>query len=123
MHSSIYILYVCYELYGSLGYYILILFHTSLPSCCCLIIGIAVIRTGWHFSYFASPAGIINKLQNFAHQEYNREQYKNASRIQELIDQKKDIFGRANTLLEHVEVEAIEHLPDNFQMLIELFNK
>ena len=49
---------------------------------------------GWHFSYFGDVDYIISKIKGFAHQEYNTEKYTNPETIQNLIDNKKDLFLR-----------------------------
>jgi beta-1,4-mannosyl-glycoprotein beta-1,4-N-acetylglucosaminyltransferase len=49
---------------------------------------------GWHFSYFGSPDYIRNKIENFSHQEYNQEEYKNAANIEKMIASGADLFHR-----------------------------
>lgn len=49
---------------------------------------------GWHFSYFGDIERIKNKLDSFAHQEYNKNQYKNDQNILDSIQNKKDLLQR-----------------------------
>ncbi len=49
---------------------------------------------GWHFSYLGGVNKIIQKLEAFAHTEYNQSQYKSPEKIQEIIESGKDLFGR-----------------------------
>jgi beta-1,4-mannosyl-glycoprotein beta-1,4-N-acetylglucosaminyltransferase len=49
---------------------------------------------GWHFSYFGGVDNIINKLNNTAHQELNRDVYKNKSYIENAIHNSKDLYER-----------------------------
>ena len=49
---------------------------------------------GWHFSYFGGRDRIRQKLVSFAHQEYNTEQYLNASHVQSCINTGADLFNR-----------------------------
>jgi beta-1,4-mannosyl-glycoprotein beta-1,4-N-acetylglucosaminyltransferase len=49
---------------------------------------------GWHFSYLMEPKMIQEKLQSFAHAEYNSDYYTNLERIKAVINQKKDLFDR-----------------------------
>jgi beta-1,4-mannosyl-glycoprotein beta-1,4-N-acetylglucosaminyltransferase len=49
---------------------------------------------GWHFSYLGGVDRIIKKLEAFAHNEYNKPEYKSPDRIKELIYKGEDIFGR-----------------------------
>lgn len=50
---------------------------------------------GWHLSYFMSVDKIINKMQNFAHQEYNTDFYKDRERILFCIQNGIDPYQRA----------------------------
>lgn len=49
---------------------------------------------GWHFSYLGGIDKVIQKLESFAHTEYNKPEYKNPDKLKELIESGKDIFGR-----------------------------
>lgn len=49
---------------------------------------------GWHFSYMGGVRAIQDKLETYAHQEYNTEKYKDASRIAEYMDAGRDLFDR-----------------------------
>lgn len=49
---------------------------------------------GWHFTYFGDVEQIKHKLDSFAHQEYNKETYKNDQNILDSIKNKKDLFNR-----------------------------
>jgi len=49
---------------------------------------------GWHFSYLGGTQRIIDKLEAFAHQEYNMQEFKNPEFIEQAIREGKDLFGR-----------------------------
>lgn len=49
---------------------------------------------GWHFSYLGGIEKIIQKLESFAHVEYNKIEYKDPNQLKYLIENGKDIFGR-----------------------------
>ena len=49
---------------------------------------------GWHFSYCTDISGIIYKIDCTAHQEYNRDDIKDRSRLEKLVKEGKDVFGR-----------------------------
>jgi len=49
---------------------------------------------GWHLSYFLDIDLIINKIKQFAHQEYNTEKIINKTALEKLINTNKDIFYR-----------------------------
>ena len=52
----------------------------------------AISTAGWHFSYFGGAEQIKTKLESFAHQEYNREQFTDVASIQKAIEGKKNIL-------------------------------
>ena len=49
---------------------------------------------GWHFSFFAESDKIRNKIESFAHTEYNSEEYKNSEAILYRIENGIDPFDR-----------------------------
>lgn len=49
---------------------------------------------GWHFSYLGGVDRIIEKIEAFAHTEYNSADYKSRARIEAAITNGEDIFGR-----------------------------
>ena len=51
-------------------------------------------QAGWHLSYWASFDKIQTKLLNFAHQEYNGEEYTDIDKITERVSNGKDLFNR-----------------------------
>jgi beta-1,4-mannosyl-glycoprotein beta-1,4-N-acetylglucosaminyltransferase len=53
---------------------------------------------GWHLSYIGSESFIRNKLESFAHQEFNSEEYKDPQRIRASMDRRVDPTGRVHDL-------------------------
>lgn len=51
---------------------------------------------GWHLSYFCDIDKIIEKIESFAHQEWNRQYWKDPSRIQKMIEEKRELYERDN---------------------------
>ena len=49
---------------------------------------------GWHLSFFLSVDEMIRKLESFAHQEFNRPQYKSREHLMDCIQNGKDLFFR-----------------------------
>jgi beta-1,4-mannosyl-glycoprotein beta-1,4-N-acetylglucosaminyltransferase len=49
---------------------------------------------GWHFGFLGGADKIIEKLEAFAHTEYNKEEFKNKNAVLEAINNGKDLFGR-----------------------------
>lgn len=52
---------------------------------------------GWHFSFLGGVLRIIAKLEAFAHQEYNKSEYKDPEKIKSMIANGEDILGRGFT--------------------------
>lgn len=66
-------------------------------------------RGGWHLSYFGTPEFIANKIKNFIHQEFNEEKYTDCKKIQDRINNGKDLFDRNNIVIEKVEITTNEY--------------
>jgi len=47
---------------------------------------------GWHFSWIGDEDFIINKIESFAHSEFNEEKYKNEDRIRKVMEEGGDLF-------------------------------
>jgi beta-1,4-mannosyl-glycoprotein beta-1,4-N-acetylglucosaminyltransferase len=71
---------------------------------------------GWHLTYFGGAERIANKLENFAHQEYNKEEYKNIDHIERSISEGRDLFGEWRKF-ERIEPEKNPCLPNNWRIL------
>lgn len=54
----------------------------------------AIESAGYHLGYWGDPINIKYKIENFAHQEYNINEYTDITKIQERMNQGRDIFGR-----------------------------
>lgn len=70
-----------------------------------------VLQGGWHLSYFGSSEFIKNKIENFAHQEYNNTDHNDLAIISERIASGTDVYGRNNVQIEKVPVSANAYLP------------
>lgn len=51
-------------------------------------------NAGWHFSYLVSPEEIPNKLESFAHAEFDTDFYKDVDRLRRCVEVGKDILER-----------------------------
>jgi beta-1,4-mannosyl-glycoprotein beta-1,4-N-acetylglucosaminyltransferase len=71
---------------------------------------------GWHLTYFGGTERIINKIENFAHQEYNKEEFKNRDYINTQIKEGKDLFGEWRKF-ERIEPAKNPNLPKNWKIL------
>jgi hypothetical protein len=54
----------------------------------------AIPDAGWHFSFFTDIENIKNKIESFAHTEYNLEEYKDDQEILRRISEGMDPFDR-----------------------------
>lgn len=77
---------------------------------------------GWHLTYFGGPDRIANKLEHFAHQEYNKESFKNIDYIDEAIVNGKDLFGEWRRI-KKINPEDNNYLPKNWRILLPLEEK
>ena len=75
-------------------------------------------NAGWHFSYFGDTDHIINKIKNFAHQEFNLEENLVKETIEERVKNCKDPYGRKEINFTHLPVELNRNLPKNYKMLL-----
>ena len=75
-------------------------------------------NAGWHFSYFGDADHIINKIKNFAHQEFNLEENLIKDKIEERIKNNKDPYGRDYINFTHFPIELNSNLPKNYKMLL-----
>ena len=77
---------------------------------------------GWHFSYFGNADMIKNKIQSFAHQEYNNDKFTNREHVEECIKTGKSLFyldpERINEVIYHIPVETNPNLPEGYEMLL-----
>jgi len=65
-----------------------------------------ILNAGWHLSYFMPPEKIAEKIESFSHQEYNKEKYKNLSKIKEYISTGKDLFNRDQNMFHKIDLSS-----------------
>lgn len=71
-------------------------------------------RGGWHLTSFGGTEKIISKLESFSHQEFNTPEYKDKTKIEEIIKNGGDIFGGKNYVI--VDPKTNPHLPNNWSL-------
>lgn len=59
-------------------------------------------NAGKHLSYFGTIDQIVEKIENTAHQEYNKPEFKDKLEIARKVVNHEDIFGRQNIKFEKV---------------------
>lgn len=72
-----------------------------------------LINAGWHFSYLVPPDEIPEKIEAWAHAEYDTEYYKDKERLRKCVEDVKDIFGRPEMELSIVPLDAPEYVMSN----------
>jgi beta-1,4-mannosyl-glycoprotein beta-1,4-N-acetylglucosaminyltransferase len=90
--------------------------------------GIIVKKGGWHLSYFGDAAFIKNKLENFAHQEYNFNTFTDIDKITKKINEGLDLFNRDETNksngIQKISINDNLYLPPVYdQYLTEFYTK
>lgn len=77
---------------------------------------VAIRNAGWHFSYFGTPEFISNKIQMFAHQEFNSQQYTDYAAIATRMANGADLFDRPYVRFQKVP-EQPQSLPPGYEQL------
>jgi beta-1,4-mannosyl-glycoprotein beta-1,4-N-acetylglucosaminyltransferase len=76
---------------------------------------------GWHLSYFGDAHFIKNKLENFAHQEYNSDEYTNIQKIEKRINNNNDLFDRDWNKIVKTPIKENHYLPPEYQTYLQKF--
>jgi beta-1,4-mannosyl-glycoprotein beta-1,4-N-acetylglucosaminyltransferase len=77
----------------------------------------ALPRGGWHLSYFGDAEFIRNKLQSFAHDEFNNPYFTDLGRISARIETGTDLFDRSYVSWTHVPIETNTYMPKNRKLI------
>ena len=76
--------------------------------------GSHIANGGWHLSYFGDKYFIQNKIQNFAHQEFNSSYFTDVEKIEERIKTGIDVYSRSDVIVEKIKIEDNHYLPINY---------
>lgn len=71
-------------------------------------------RGGWHLSYFGDENFIKNKIQNFAHQELNVNEFTDSEKIRERVANNRDLYDRPNEEFGFISVNENMFLPKDW---------
>ena len=82
-----------------------------------------ILNGGWHLSYFGDKYFIQNKIQNFAHQEFNNSNYTDLYKIENRIKQSNDLYDRINCKIEKIKIENNTYLPPDYDKYLNKFYK
>lgn len=77
---------------------------------------VAIQKGGWHLTYFGDTDFIVNKIKNFAHQEFNTIDNTNPESIKTRMLNNEDVFG--NNKGDYVDVLTNTYIPTNWKMLV-----
>lgn len=72
-------------------------------------------RAGWHLSYFGDGQFIKNKIEQFAHQEYNNTHFTTLQKIEERIQNCSDIYDRHDNPIKKVLLKDNFYLPVDYE--------
>ena len=80
-------------------------------------------NAGWHFSFQGGIDAIMEKIKSYAHQEFNRPDILDRDRIEKLVNEGKDVFGREDTTYNIVPIdetypEYIRNNLDKFKHMV-----
>uniref|UniRef100_A0A6C0HAT1 Uncharacterized protein n=1 Tax=viral metagenome TaxID=1070528 RepID=A0A6C0HAT1_9ZZZZ len=79
-------------------------------------------KGGWHLSYFGDAHFIKNKLENFAHQEFNNNEYANVEKIEKRVTSGIDLFERLiHENLVKISVKENPYLPPECETYLQKF--
>ena len=78
-------------------------------------------KGGWHLSYFGDTKFIKNKLENFSHQEFNKEDIKNEENMKFKIDNGMDILDRPDTKIARIPISENKYLPPLYDTMLSKF--
>lgn len=82
-----------------------------------------LLNAGWHFSYFGDAEFIKNKINNFSHQEFNKDEFTDVEKIKTRVTNGKDLFDRGDEVkILLVNPDETTYLPKNKEMLKTLSN-
>lgn len=60
---------------------------------------------GWHFSYLGGAKRIRQKIESFSHQEFDEEEFKSLSVLEEKIKKGRDLFNRKGYKYRFIDVD------------------
>ena len=81
----------------------------------------AVAFGGWHLSYFGDIDFIIKKIQSFAHQEYNNDNYLNKEKLKNAIEKGINFIGGLD--LQYIKIKDNVNLPPKYDVYLKKFYK
>jgi beta-1,4-mannosyl-glycoprotein beta-1,4-N-acetylglucosaminyltransferase len=78
-------------------------------------------RAGWHLSYFGDGQFIKNKIEQFAHQEYNNPHFTTIQNIENRIKNNSDVYDRHDNPIKMVSIKDNFYLPIDYDKYLQNF--
>ena len=76
---------------------------------------------GWHLTYFGDSYWISNKIKQFSHQEYNKDEYTNINSIINRMKNSTDIYDRPQDVLIKIPISKNNYLPPDYDKYLTEF--
>ena len=76
---------------------------------------------GWHLSYFGDSTFIKNKIEMFAHQEFNTGEFTDTKKIEDHIRSSTDLFNRGEYNIHRIPIEENDYLPPEYNRYLKNF--
>ena len=76
---------------------------------------------GWHLSYFGDINFIKNKINNFAHQEFNNNNFTDIKKIEERVKKCSDLYDRKDTTMNKISIKDNKYLPYDYEKYLSKF--
>lgn len=80
-----------------------------------------ILKSGWHFSFLGGTDAIIKKLESFAHNEFNTNEFKDPIRIEKLLLSNKTILENNSTIVKVNDNELPKYVVENKTKFQKLF--
>lgn len=76
---------------------------------------------GWHLSYFGDSKFIKNKIEQFAHQEFNNSTFTDLEHIDICIKNSTDLYKRDSNKIQKISIKDNTYLPPYYDVFLSKF--
>ena len=76
---------------------------------------------GWHLSYFGDANFISNKIQNFAHKEFDNQNFTDLGKIEFRVKNHLDAFDRHGSKMDYIPIHENTNLPPRYAEFLGMF--
>ena len=80
-------------------------------------------NAGWHFTFFGGIKQIQDKLNSYAHQEFNNDNVNNQESIQNAVQNKKDVLNRTNENKQFIYYNFLNFPEDLRNLITQIFTE